>query len=167
MIEHRQATEQVANHCVPWTLADVTRRDVTWRVAGHYELLTIVITSSQNDVIVCNIVATAHIVCYTVTTAFTLVCYDAEAGATLRSNKAHFPPYFSLSLSFLPFLSRSLDIPSPLPQCCFSTDSFSSSTRHLPRSSSAPIATTTTTTGPRHGLSLSVFTDELYRSTSF
>lgn len=123
------------------------------------------ITSSQNDVIVCDIVATVHTVCHTVTTAFTPVCYDAEAGATLRSNKAHFPPYFSPFLSFLFSLARSTSLHLSL-DVVFSTDSFSSSTRHSPRSSSASIATTTAT-GPRHGLSLSVSTDELYRSTSF
>ena len=67
------------------------------------------ITSSQNDIIVCDIVATAHTVCYTVTT-FIPVCYGAEAGATLRSNKAHFPPYFSLFLSFLFSLVRSTSL---------------------------------------------------------
>lgn len=115
--------------------------------------------------------ATAHTVRYTATTALLVpACYDAEAEATLRFEQGPLP---SLSLSVTP----SLLFPRRLfasPSTPLSTDSFSSSTRHSPRASSAPIATTTitittitTTTGPRHGLSLSVSTDELYRSTSF
>lgn len=80
----------------------------------HYEPLTMAITSTQNGVIISDIAATARTVRYTATTAFASACYDAEAGATLRSNKAHFPPSISFFLSLQLFLSRSLEIPSPL-----------------------------------------------------
>jgi len=116
--------------------------DVTCRRI-HYELLMMAITSIQNVIIV----ATAYTVRYTVTTAFAPACYDAEAEATLRSNKAHFPPYLSLSLSSSLSLALS-QRPFTSPSMLLWTDSFSSLTRHSPRASSAPIATTTTTTGP-------------------
>lgn len=94
----------------------------------HYdEPLTMTITNTQNGVIISDFivaVATARTVRYTATTTLVPACYDAEAGATLRLNKAHFPPSIPLS--------RSLEIPSPLfLDAALSTDSFSSSTRRL------------------------------------
>lgn len=150
--------------CLP--RPEVTRRNVTRR-GMLYELLTTAITSTQDDVIICDIVATARTVRHTVTTAFCSGVLQRRGWGHFTLEQGPLPSLFlsfSLSLCYFPLaLSRPLHLSLDaaldwfilIVDPSFAPRLFRSHRHHYYKRARVT------------AFSFSVSTDEFYRSTSF